>query len=223
MTSGTAPATPSEHHGHRAFRPGARRALLTAAVLAIFAAAVLVVVLAPGGGGNAVVAGHRVTPGKLPAWLPKISNTAPKVELATPAKPILEEEQGYTVRAKLPQGSADVTAVGPQFPAYITNYAQSNMWPAGKLVPSTFFVTFAAVRGTVPISAADFSVLTDTGQIVRAKLKMKAGKPVPSSIHTGQQVTIEVVTRTVEGQGSIRWGPQTPHVLVGWLYQLELD
>jgi hypothetical protein len=222
MTGGTVPATPSEHRGHRAFRPGARWVFLTAAAVALVAAAVIVLALKPSGG-STIVAGHRVTPGKLPAWLPKITNTAPKLELATPAKPMLEEEQGYTVHAELPQGSADVTAVGPQFPAYVSNYAQSNRWPAGKLVPSTFFVTFAAVRGAVPISAADFSVLTDTGQIVRAKLKMKGGKPVPSSIHTGRQVTIEVVTRTIEGQGSIRWAPQSPHVLVGWLYQLELD
>jgi hypothetical protein len=185
-------------------------------------AGVIVLALKPSGG-STIVAGHLVTPGKLPAWLPKITNTATKLELATPAKPILEEEQGYTVHAELPQGSADVTAVGPEFPTYVTNDVQNNRWPAGQLVPSTFFVTFAAVRGTVPISAADFSVLTDTGQVVRAKLKMKGGKPVPRSIHTGQQLTIEVITRTIEGQGSIRWAPQSPHVLVGWLYQLELD
>jgi hypothetical protein len=222
MTGGTVPAMPSEQQRRRAFRPGARWALLTAAAVALVAAGVIVLAVKPSGG-RTIVAGHRVTPGKLPAWLPKITNTAPKLELATPAKPILEEEQGYTVHAELPQGSADVTAVGPQFPAYVTNDAQSNRWPAGQLVPSTFFVTFAAVRGTVPIAAADFSVLTDTGQIVRAELKLKGGKPVPSSIHAGQQLTIEVVTRTIEGQGSIRWAPQSPHVLVGWLYQLELD
>jgi hypothetical protein len=194
---------------------------VAAGLAALAAAAVLVLLLKPSGA--TIVAGHRVTPGKVPAWLPTSKSSASKFEVATPAKPILEEEQGYTVHAVLPQGSADVTAVGPQFPAYVSNYAQSNRWPAGKLVPSTFFVTFAAVKGTIPVSAADFSVLTDTGEIVRARLKMKGGTPVPAMVRAGQPVTIEVVTRTVEGQGSIRWAPQNPHVLVGWLYQLELD
>jgi hypothetical protein len=164
------------------------------------------------------------TYGALPAWLPKIKVTAPKLEVATPSKPILQEEQGYTVHAQLPGGSADVTAVGPSFPDYVTNYAQRGQWPANKLVPSTFYVTFTKVDGTIPIATNDFDLLNGNGQrSIPKSVTVKGGGPLPSSIKSGQTVTLVVRAGALEGQGTIRWAPQAPKILAGWIFQLELD
>lgn len=224
MGSGTFRAASANDGGRRAFWPGARWALVVAAVLALALAAVLVLVL--DGGGKSRYPAQDLTYGSLPSWLPK-SARAPagnsRLEVATPGKPIFQEEQGYTVQAELPGGSVDITAVGPQFPSYVSNDDAEGRWPNGKLVPSTFYVTFADVRGTIPVAAKDFSVLTDTGVVVEATLRAKGAGTVPTAVHTGQSLTVKVVTKAAEGQGVIRWTPLGPKVLVGWLYQLELD
>jgi hypothetical protein len=216
-------AEPSDDRGSRASWPGSRWAFAAAVLTALVVAGVLVVALKPADAGHV-----DQKYGSLPKWLPKsarqlVKNPASQLEVATPAKPILREEQGFTVHATLPSGSVDITAVGPTFPTYISNYAQNGQWAANRPVPSTFYVTFAAVKGTVPVSAKDFSVLTDEGQIERAKLRMKGGGTVPTTVRPGANVTIEVISRTLEGQGSIRWAPLGPKVMVGWIYQLELD
>jgi hypothetical protein len=216
-------ATPSDDRGGRAFKPGPRWAFL-AGVAALVAAGLLVVLNS--GGSSSHHSSQNLTYGSLPSWLPKSAKdtaTSTKYEVATTAKPILEEEQGYTVHAELGSGSADVTAVGPQFPAYVSTYAQSNQWPSGKLVPSTFYVTFARVNGTIPLSAHDFSVVTQEHQVEAARVSVRGGGTVPASLRTGQTITLLVHTETLEGQGAIGWTPQGKKTLVAWIYQLELD
>jgi hypothetical protein len=217
-------ANPSENRGSRAFRPGSHWAFVAAAIAALIAAAALVMALKPGGATPHYPA-QDLTYGSLPKWLPKkaITPAAPKLEVATAAKPILGEEQGFTVHAQVPTGSADVTAVGPQVPSYVANYAQSGLWPSSKLVPSTFYVTFADVTGSIPIAARAFNVLTDGGQLVPATISVKGGGKVPAVVRAGQTLKLLVKSETVEGQGGFRWAPEGPKILVGWIYQLELD
>jgi hypothetical protein len=221
VTSANIDATPSARGGRWAIRPGVRRGL-GAAVLAGAIAVVLAVLLTGGHSG----AGHGY--GSLPTWLPKAArqvdkNPAPAVEAATPGHPILSEEQGFPVHVALPGGSADVTITGPEFPAYVSSYAQRGLWPATKLVPSTFIASFTDVTGTIPITASAFTGLTDTGQITPARLLAAGRGGVPSAVHAGQTVTFDIRASTVEGQGSIRWSPLSSKVLAGWIYQLELD
>jgi hypothetical protein len=217
-------ANQSESRGSRAFRPGSRWAFAAAAIAALAAAGALVMVLKPAGASSRYPA-QDLTYGSLPKWLPKqaIDPGKPVVEVATAAKPILGEEQGFTVRARLPSGSADVTAVGPQIPSYVANYAQSGLWPSNKLVPSTFYVTFADVTGSIPIAARAFDVLTDGGQVVTASVSVRGGGKVPALLRAGQHIELLVKTKTLEGQGGFRWAPDGPKILVGWIYQLELD
>ncbi len=220
MSSGTPSAANSSTGGGRAFRPGPRTAL--AAVVAATAAAVsLVILLGSGGGQN--TAGRVTSYGHLPKWLPKLSTAAPKLEVATATKPILGEEQGYTVHAVLPSGATDITAVGPQIPGWVASYVQSGAWPDAKPVPASFVVTLAAVKGRVPVSAAAFTVLTDGGQILHPKVVAMGGGAVPAELHPGQHVNLKVTTSVSDGTGSIRWAPLGRRVLVGWIYQLELD
>jgi hypothetical protein len=221
MTSGKRDATPSVRGGRWALGPGARRGL-AAAVIAGVLAVVLVVVLSPGH------SGANSTYGSLPTWLPKAArqidkNPAPAVEAATPTRPILEEQQGYPVRVQLPTGTAEVTVTGPEFPGWVTTYAQRGLWPSTKLVPSTFIATFTEVTGTVPLDARAFTGLTSTGTITRARLRASGAGAVPAAVHAGQTLTLHITTSTVEGQGSIRWSPLSSKVLAAWMYQLELD
>lgn len=217
-------ANPSENRGSRAFRPGSRWAFVAAAILALVAAGALVMALKPGAATPHYPA-QDLTYGSLPKWLPKqaVEPVAPKLEVATAASPILGEEQGFTVHAELPTGSADVTAVGPQVPSYVANYAQSGLWPSSKLVPSTFYVTFADVSGSIPIAARAFNVLTDGEQLVPASISVKGGGKVPAVVRAGQHIELLVKTKTLEGQGGFRWAPEGSKILVGWIYQLELD
>ena len=218
MSSGAVHATPSNDHGGRASKPGRRLAFLAAAFAAV-AASVAVVLLITGSGKTV-----NSTFGHLPAWLPKITTPAkPQYEQASVAHPILSEEQGYTVHALLPTGSADITAVGPAFPAYVTSDVSRGQWPDGKQVPSTFYVTLADVKGTIPISSNAFLVENQAYQRVGATINLKGGGAAPTSVHTGQNVTLEVHSKTLEGQGAIAWSPLGETALVAWIYQLELD
>jgi hypothetical protein len=223
MSSGSLSA--AGHHergGGRAFRPGPRSTLAVAAIAAIAVAALLVLTLTSGGA-------HRASPpakvsayGHLPGWLPKITNNV-KVDVAKPGSPILSEEQGYTVRAELPRGGTEITAAGPQIPAYVSNAEQRDAWPDSKPVPGTFIVTLANVRGTVPLSAAAFSILTDAGKIVHPKVTVRGGGALPAALHSGQRINLDVTGGVTDPSGSIRWAPLGKRVLVGWIYQLELD
>jgi hypothetical protein len=213
-------AMPSDDRGGRATKPGRRWAFLAAAVAAV-AASVVVVLLITGGGGSSA---SNATFGQLPKWLPTITTpTKPQYEQASASHPILSEEQGYTVHAAMPSGSADITAVGPGFPGYVTNYASRGLWPAGKQVPSTFYVTVADVRGTIPISASAFSVENQAYQRVGATVNLKSGGAAPASVRAGQTVTLAVHTKTLEGQGAIAWSPLGRTALIAWIYQVELD
>jgi hypothetical protein len=223
MSSGSLSAATPETGGGRAFRPGPRKAFGAAALAAAAIAAILLVALGSSGG-NAPTAQRAATKyGRLPAWLPRISNSTPKLEVARPSAPVLSEEQGYTVHAVLPGGSTDITAVGPQVPGYVADDVQSGTWPDDKPVPGTFIVTLADVSGDVPLSAGAFSILTDSGRIVHPRVTVRGGGRLPSMLHAGQHLNLEVTGGVTEGSGSIRWAPLGPKVLVGWIYQLELD
>jgi|SRR5579875_292637 len=222
MSSGSLRAATRQTGGGRAFGPGPRTALAVGLIAAIAVAVVLAIAL---GGGHRVGARsasvHRY--GHLPSWLPKISNAGTKPEVARPASPILSEEQGYTVHAELPQGITNITAVGPQIPSWVSSAVQSGSWDDGKPVPGTFIVTVIDAKGTIPVAAGAFTILTDTGRIVHPKVTLAGGGRLPAELHPGQHVNLDVRGDVSEGSGSIRWAPLGRRVLVGWIYQVELD
>jgi hypothetical protein len=222
MTSGSLSAAGHETGGGRAFRPGPHSAFAAVAVVVIAIAAILAATLTTGGPHRGSPPAKAAGYGHLPGWLPKITNTI-KVEIAKPASPILGEEQGYTVHAELPGGATEITAAGPQIPGYVSNYVQRDLWPDSKAVPGTFIVTLADVKGRVPLSASAFSILTDAGTIVHPKLVVRGGGALPATLHSGQRINLDVTGNVTEGSGSIRWAPLGKRVLVGWIYQLELD
>ena len=221
MSSGSLTAATPETGGGRAFRPGPRMAIAVAAVAAVVAAAVLIIALSSGAKQAGRV--HVTRYGHLPSWLPNISNSTSKLEVARPASPVLREQQGYTVHAVLPHGAANVTAVGPQVPSAVASAAQTGKWPDGKPVPGKFVVTVIDSTGTVRVSAGAFTILTDAGQIVHPKVAVQGGARLPLTLHPGQHINLAVQGGVAEGSGSIRWAPLGQKVLVGWIYQVELD
>ena len=54
-------------------------------------------------------------------------------------------------------------------------------------------------------------------------MTLVGGGRLPSALHAGQHVNLDVRGPVAEGSGSIRWAPLGPKVLVGWIYQVELD
>lgn len=221
-------ADPSNDHGGRAFRPGPRGVFLGAAVVALVAAGALVLALKPGGASPVTgrYPAQDRTYGSLPSWLPKSAREkppAPKLQVATLKRPVLAEAEGYEVHAELPTGSVNVTASGPGVPTYVRNYASKGLWPASKLVPAGFEVTFSDVKGSIPISPVDFVSLTDTGVRSLSKLSRSGGGRVPSTLHSGQTLTLNVQTYVLAGSGGFSWAPTGNRVLVGWTYELELD
>lgn len=223
MSSGSLSAATRETGGGGAFRPGPRTAFAMGILVAIVVAATLEVALRSGGGHRPLTQARVHRYGDLPSWLPKISNGTPRLEVARASSPILQEEQGYTVRAELRHGVTNVTAAGPEIPSWVASAEQTGKLSDDDSVPGTFVVTLIGATGTVPITAGSFTILTNAGKIVHPKVTLAGGRRVPAVLHAGQHVNLDVRAPVNEGSGSIRWAPLGRRVLVGWIYQVELD
>lgn len=227
MSSGIHHAATSGREEGGAFGPRPRARLLVAtalaATVAIIVAAVVVLVLGSGGGGAAASA-RNTTYGHYPAWLPHTKLPAVnQIVHSTAAHPQTEAIEGNTIDVQTAHAGALITAVGPAFPSWVSAEVQSGRLPEDSAVPTTFTVTVIARSGTVPLSAAAFSILTAGGQLVHPAVTVTGGRVAPASIRAGQHVELTLRAKLVEGDGSIRWAPSGDRVLAGWLYQLELD
>jgi len=179
------------------------------------------------GGGKATdrIANRSEKYGRYPSWLPHAKlppvNTLLKASLSHPE---LDAIEGNTMQVQLPGGvEADITAVGPSFPAWVSAAVQSGTLSEGTAVPAKFEVTVIARRGAVPLQASAFSILTAGGQLLHPAVTVPGGKALPATLPAGQHLNLTVSAKLVEGDGSLRWAPVGPRVVSGWLYQLELD
>jgi len=194
------------------------------ALLVVVAVAIVgVVLLTSGGGPRRVASNDRY--GTYPSWLPHTKlppvNTAPR---ATLSHPLLNAVEGNTVQAVLPGGAeAYITAVGPTFPAWVSTAVQAGTLSDGTAVPTRFTVTVIARRGSVPLRASAFSILTAAGQLVHPAVTGPGGGAMPATLRAGQHVNLTVSTKLVEGEGALRWAPSGSKVISAWLYQVELD
>jgi hypothetical protein len=224
MATGNGGTAALAHIGGRAFGPGPRRrALVGAVALTAAVVAAVVVIVASSGGSHPQNAAASLTYGKIPDWIPQQTQPSDRIVAATGAKPVLAAAEGDTVNAHLRAGSAYVTGVGPSVPNWVQNYAHEGRWPAGSLAPSTFTFTVAAPKGVVPLKAGAFSILTAQGQIVHPAVTLAGGGALPATIKAGKPVNLTLKASLPEGEGSLRWAPDGNRVLVGWMYELELD
>jgi hypothetical protein len=210
--------------GGRAFGPGPGRRVLAAVVgLSAAIAVAAVVMLATSGSSHPNGTAASLKYGKIPDWIPQQTQPSDRIVAATAAKPVLAAAEGDTVNAHLLAGSAYVTGVGPSVPNWVQNYAHDGRWLAGSLAPSTFTFTVAAPKGVIPLKASAFSILTATGQIVRPAVTLRGGGALPASVKAGTPLNLTLKAKLPEGEGSLRWAPDGNRVLVGWMYELELD
>lgn len=153
--------------------------------------------------------------GTPPAWLPKAKVRVGRIVTATPSHPWLAIE-GDTVSVRLPTGRALMTSVGPRVP-------EEGRFPVPQTSPCSFVVTFAAVRGTLPLRAAAFSFLNEHGATQRAHVTARGGGGLPARLTAGHPVTLTVSATLPTGNGQLRWAPVGSQPTASWDFDVEID
>jgi hypothetical protein len=190
-----------------------------------------VVVVALAALGGVLLSGHdrSATPatsakyGGLPAWLPKPKVAVRRIVQASAAHPWLSAIEGDTVAVHLARGHVLATVVGPSVPAYVADRAQDDDDGDSDTAPCTFTVTFSSAAGVVPLDASAFTVLDERGQIHRLRVTSAGGGSAPARVTPGRPVTLTMAATLPEGEGALRWAPDGPRVIAGWVFGLELD
>jgi hypothetical protein len=221
VSSSNAETAPLRTGGGRAIWPGSRRLRAGLAIGLLVAVAVAGYLLAQGGSNANPLASLKY--GKIPSWLPSAKPPPNQIVTATEASPVLAAIEGNTIDAQLAGGSAMVTVVGPAIPTWVSNQAQSGHWGEGQTAPSTFTITFAQVKGVIPLAASQFQILTTQGQVLHPAITTSTGKPLPSEVKPGTALMLTAKTGLNEGEGALRWVPVGTKVLAAWTYELELD
>jgi hypothetical protein len=198
----------------RAFGPGPRRA--PAAALAALALAAALALTLSGSPSKANPAALRY--GSIPSWIPKPKVAVQRLVHASPAHPWLAIE-GDSVAVGLPSGHALVTAVGPRVPPGVVARV-----PLATAAMCTFTVTFAHLRGSLPLDPRAFTVLDELGQVVRMHVSALGGGPLPKAA-TGRSRPVSIAVRAMlpVGAGTLRWAPLGRHAVVSWEFDVEVD
>jgi hypothetical protein len=182
--------------------------------------------------GGVLLSGHggAATPrpsaryGGFPAWLPTPKVTVSRIVQASAAHPWLSAIEGDTVSVHLTRGNVLATVVGPAVPAYVAEKTQDDDDDGGSdTAPCTFTVTFRSTSGVVPLDANAFTILDERGQIHRLRVTTADGGPPPARVTPGRPVTLAMEAALPEGEGALRWAPDGPRVIAGWVFGLELD
>ena len=91
-----------------------------------------------------------------------------------------------------------------------------------KYITSTWTVSLSHVRGTVPLSVADFNSI-DVEQTVYKPTLVPGQRTLPAALHTGQSVSFKIRSVMPIGEGLLRWAPDGDHIVAKWDYQVEND
>lgn len=222
--------TASRSFGGQAHTPGPRRLYIGAAIMALAIAVIAVIAIAPGGSSssllrNAAVLHRPLTKvyGHVPSYIKIPEPNRVPVATATPTHPVLHQEQGYPVVARLPQGSTRIAMAGPQLAGSLAEKVAQHKVSLLANVPGTFTVQFTATHGTVPLSAGSFTILSQEGTIIVPKVRMADGAPLPSTVPAGKTLNLKLYASVPEGDGTIRWAPTSERILVGFFWTTEFD
>jgi hypothetical protein len=86
----------------------------------------------------------------------------------------------------------------------------------------TWTISLSHVRGTVPVSVADFDTIDHTQRVYT--LALAPGQPpLPATLRTGKSLTFKVRAVTPTGEGLMRWAPDGNSIVAKWDYQVEND
>ena len=164
--------------------------------------------------------GLTSTPGRNIAdpqsWLPKqqLDHPIDQTVVGTLARPALTVE-GDFVRVQTPTFSALAVVNGPVVPGEGLPFQQ-------KFTTCTWTISLSHVRGTVPISVADFDSI-DHLQTVYTPTLVPGQQPLPAALHTGQSLSYKIRSVMPVGEGLLRWAPDGDHIVAKWDYQVEND
>ncbi len=86
----------------------------------------------------------------------------------------------------------------------------------------TWTISLNHVRGTVPVSVADFDSI-DYQQTVYKLTLVPGQRPLPTALHSGQRLSFEVCAVMPTGEGLMRWAPNGNNIVAKWDYQVEND
>jgi hypothetical protein len=150
------------------------------------------------------------------SWLPKqqLDHPVDQTIAGSVAHPGLTVNGGY-VEVKTPAFSALAVVNGPVVPGEGLPVVQH-------YTTCTWTISLNHVRGTVPISVADFDSI-DHQQTVY-KMTLVPGQPaLPATLHTGQSLSFTVRAVMPTGEGLMRWAPDGNNIVAKWDYQVEND
>jgi hypothetical protein len=124
--------------------------------------------------------------------------------------------QGDTVSVALSHGRALAQATGPAV-------SRHSPLAVAATTPCTFKVTLTARSGTVPLSAAAFTIVDEQGHVHHPLLATAGGVTLPRRLAPGRSVTLIVKAALPVGGGRIAWAPTGARPLVAWDFDVELD
>ena len=209
MTTAGAPTVDVQKD--RAARPGpsgARRLLFWGV------SAVLLVTM--GWGIHGLVANPGLNSADPQTWLPKqqLDHPIDQTIAGSTARPGLTVAGG-TVQVSTPEFSVLASVNGPVVPGEGLPVIQ-------RFTTCTWTISLSHVRGSVPISVADFDTI-DHLQTTYT-LALVPGQPkLPATLHAGQTVTFKVRAVMPTGEGLLRWAPDGKNIVAKWDYQVEND
>jgi hypothetical protein len=122
--------------------------------------------------------------------------------------------EGDTITVVVTRGRVAATLVGPD--------TVQGQYPPPETTPCTFHLTLAEATGTVPIAAADFTILDEEGNIYHPQVDSD-GAPPPLAVPSTGQVALRISSILPTGSGQLRWtaGAATP--IASWDYSVEID
>jgi hypothetical protein len=75
----------------------------------------------------------------------------------------------------------------------------------------------------VPLSARQFEIVDEFGQIHRPAVSTPGGGAVPAVVPGGNSVTLSVRAVLPVGGGRLAWAPSSTRAAVSWDFNVELD
>jgi len=150
------------------------------------------------------------------SWLPKqqLDHPVDQTVVGTIAHPALTVE-GEDVEVRAPSFSALAVVNGPVVPGEGLPVQQ-------RFTTCTWTISLTHVRGTVPISAADFDSIDHTQTVYKPTL-VPGQQALPTTLHSGQDLTFKIRSAMPVGEGLLRWAPDGQNIVAKWDYQVEND
>lgn len=208
-TTATPPTTHAAQDRARPPRPARARQVL-------FCAVALVLALTMAWGIRGLVAKPGLNTADPASWLPRqqLDHPVDQTIAGTVTHPGLTVNGGY-VKVQTPTFSALAVVNGPVVPGEGLPVIQG-------FTTCTWTISLSHVRGTVPVSVADFDSI-DHLQTVYKMALVPGQPPLPSELHAGQSLSFKVRAVMPTGEGLMRWAPDGNNIVAKWDYQVEND